>query len=298
MTHIDLNPDEITELINALARAIRQTETSTAAQEQLFRSALKDLVLVVPIAEIVSQVAEIENLLYRSNAISRDLQQASNMLLDSLGHIARQYESAESAVAAAFSVGQNPSPEQTEKLIPYLAMQELYVEVYLDTDDSETASAALRAVDRLARSIGAYKIDTIETRRGSIFRRSEARFASVFDGKSVQERLQSIERLVELWQIDPRQAQVDQQTADALAKVINSLETIPRACIRFGSLLIVKYEDAGHPVLLSRQLSQPEIWAFERYPELQTRPENIFTSLALAASGSMKSAEGDKGYTD
>jgi hypothetical protein len=60
----------------------------------------------------------------------------------------------------------------------------------------------------------------------------------------------------------------------------------------------VKYEDAGHPILLSRQLSQPEIWAFERYPELQTRPENILASLAFAASGMMESTEGDKGYAD
>jgi hypothetical protein len=183
-----------------------------------------------------------------------------------------------------------------EARIPYSKTRSLAIDVYLDTDDVEAARAALNAIDGLAYRLGAQDMEIIEYRDGSVFRRSIAKGASAFEKESIQQRLQSLERLIELWQIDQKQAQVDQQTADAVARVVSSLEAIPCACIRFGSLLIVKYEDNGRPILLSRQLSQPEIWAFERYPELQKKPENIFGALAMAASGLMKSTEGDEGY--
>jgi hypothetical protein len=89
---------------------------------------------------------------------------------------------------------------------------------------------------------------------------------------------------VGLWQIDPRQAEVDQRTSEAFERMINCLEKVPRACIRFGSLLIVKYPDGAGYVLLCRQLSQSEIGVFEKYPELQTHPETILAALALAIS--------------
>jgi hypothetical protein len=146
---------------------------------------------------------------------------------------------------------------------------EMTIDVYLDIDDERVASAVFAAVDELARIVGVDDIASGELQRGSFFRRSKATLQIALSDKSVQERLQLLERLFELWQVDPRQADIDQKTSNALSQVINSLHDVPRACIRFGSLLVIKYNDNSGGVLLARQLSQPEILALEKYPELQ-----------------------------
>jgi hypothetical protein len=168
--------------------------------------------------------------------------------------------------------------------ITALAANEMVIDVYLDTDDEVIASEVFAAINELAQVVGIEELAPREVRYGSIFRRFKATFQTSLSEESVQQRLQTLERLLELWQVDPRQAEVDQRTSDALSRVIISLENVPRACVRFGSILIVKYQDAAGSVLLSRQLSQPEILAFEKYPELQNRPETILKTLALAVS--------------
>jgi hypothetical protein len=158
------------------------------------------------------------------------------------------------------------------------------VDVYIDTDDKAVASEVFAAVDALAQVVGLGKPTVIELLRGSFLRRSKAAIQSALTEDAVQQRLKSLERAVELRLLDSRQAEADQRTGDALARVIHSLQNVPRTCIRFGSLLIVKYPDAsGDSVLLARQLSEPEIWLFENYPELQTHPEKILDQLSMAA---------------
>ena len=166
------------------------------------------------------------------------------------------------------------------------AVGQMGIDIYLDTDEESVASSVFIAIDELAKAVGVEDTVLMEFRRGSFIKRSKASIQSGLSDAAVQQRLHSLERFVELWQIDPRQAEVDQRTSEAFARMINCLEKVPRACIRFGSLLIVKYPDGAGHALLCRQLSQSEIWAFEKYPELQVHPETVLASLALAISGS------------
>jgi hypothetical protein len=173
------------------------------------------------------------------------------------------------------------------------AVGEVAIDVYLDTDEERIAASVFASIDALARALGAEDIAITELRRGSFWRRSKASIQTGLSDTAVQQRLQTLERFIELWQVDPRQADVDQRTSEAFARMINCLENVPRACIRFGSLLIVKYPDVTGHVLLCRQLSQSEIWAFEKYPELQSRPETVLNALALAVSGNSEPGPSD-----
>lgn len=164
------------------------------------------------------------------------------------------------------------------------AVGQMEIDIYLDTDEESVASSVFMAVDELAKAVAVDDTVLMEFRRGSFIKRSKASIQSGLSDAAVQQRLQSLERFVGLWQIDPRQAEVDQRTSEAFERMINCLEKVPRACIRFGSLLIVKYPDGAGYVLLCRQLSQSEIGVFEKYPELQTHPETILAALALAIS--------------
>ena len=69
-----------------------------------------------------------------------------------------------------------------------------------------------------------------------------------------------------------------------MSQLLTSLADIPQACIRVGSLLFIKYTDHTGPVILSRTLSQPEVRALERFPEIQTKPREVLGALASALS--------------
>jgi uncharacterized protein YukE len=158
------------------------------------------------------------------------------------------------------------------------------IDVYLTTDDSAAAEHVFQAVDRLARLIGYGQPTDIQTFRGSIWRTSLARLRQGLSAREVQTRLIKVERAIELAQIDERQADVNLKLSEAVSGLVSTLAEIPQACIRLGSLLVIKYTDAGGPVVVSRNLSQLEVRALEQFPEIQKAPSSALQALASAIS--------------
>ena len=87
---------------------------------------------------------------------------------------------------------------------------------------------------------------------------------------------------MELRYLDLAQADADNKVADALSKIVASLADVPSACVRAGSILLIKYPGPQGPVILTRNLSQLEINTLERYPEIQRNPQTVLESLSLA----------------
>jgi hypothetical protein len=79
-----------------------------------------------------------------------------------------------------------------------------------------------------------------------------------------------------------RQAEVDAKEAQAVNALIASLREVPRACIRVGSVLLVKYSVGNEPVIIVRNLTQLELHALGRFPEIQKNPEQALEALAMA----------------
>ena len=105
-----------------------------------------------------------------------------------------------------------------------------------------------------------------------------------------------VERAFELAQLDLRQADVDVRQADAVNKLLRSLESVPRACVRAGSVLVIKYPDpaSGEPIVIVRNLSQLELHAPGSFPAVQKSPEGVLEALtmaieSLAADGRLRS---------
>jgi hypothetical protein len=156
------------------------------------------------------------------------------------------------------------------------------VEAYLATDDDAVARRVLRALDNLALAIGYVgPIDEV-IRRGSIWRRAKAGLRKGITSDDVKNRLTKIERALELKGIDALQAEVDSKAAAAVVELVGSLQEVPQACIRVGSILLIKFLDEKGPILMVRSLSQPEIRALERFPEIQTKPRYALEALATA----------------
>ncbi|MFY1597437.1 hypothetical protein [Micromonospora sp. WMMD737] len=161
-------------------------------------------------------------------------------------------------------------------------LDDISIVVYLDTDDEAAIARTLERVDALRHLAGYGPEADISVRRGSIFRRSRAAVSRVFSSREVKDRLVKLERAVELTVVDSRQAEYDNTEADAVQKLLESLQDIPRACMRVGSIFVVKYQSGGESVILVRNLSQMEIRALERFPEIQANPERAFSGLATA----------------
>jgi hypothetical protein len=163
---------------------------------------------------------------------------------------------------------------------------EISVAVYVDGATENQTARLLQRVDDLVQALGYEEPIDVEVTRGSLFRRSKAKAQQLLTSEELRTRLIKVERGLELAGLEVRQAQVDQGEAEAVARLLNALrDDAPRACIRVGSILLLKYTASQGPVLVVRTLNQLEIRAMERYPEIQTNPEQALEALATAVDG-------------
>lgn len=160
----------------------------------------------------------------------------------------------------------------------------LAVEAYLDTDNPLIARSVFTALDDLAEVVGYQRPTEENLQRGSWWRRSTARAKKGALAEQLQGRLTQVERFLELITLDGRQADVDVKIAEAVTRLMAALENVAQGCLRAGSILVVKYQGDNGPVILSRNLSQLEIKALERFPEIQTKPRHTLDSLATAVA--------------
>jgi hypothetical protein len=163
-----------------------------------------------------------------------------------------------------------------------LASGTISVDAYLDTDDPEKASRAIVALDNVAHILG-YSDPVDETiERGSFWRRAKAFIRKGLTSQEFTDRMTKLERAIELRAIYNHQADVDLKVSEAVSQLVASMEGISQACLQVGSILMVKYEDATGPVLITRTMSATEVRALERFPEIQRNPRKAIEALVTA----------------
>lgn len=175
-------------------------------------------------------------------------------------------------------IAKSPTP-------PTASLQEsdAQVDVYLATDDPAVADRVFVAVDALMLELGyGTPVDT-QIHRGSFFRRSRA-VRRLMSSTEFMGRLQKVERAIELAQLDKRQAEVDGVQSEAVARLLEVLQEVASACIRSGSVLIIKYDAGQGPVVIARTLSPVEVHTLDRFPEIQTDPRKALEALATAVA--------------
>ncbi|MCW2750384.1 MAG: hypothetical protein JWR83_1494 [Aeromicrobium sp.] len=162
-----------------------------------------------------------------------------------------------------------------------VAPESIDVVMYSDGNEGDPEwDALVDAVHDLVRALGYSNPETVETLRASIFRRD--RWRRRFAAPAVKERLAKLEHAVDLQAITRHQAAIDSEEALAFANVLGALGDCRRACVRVGSILVVRYPVGEEAVTLARTLSLTEMVALDKYPEIQRSPENAFDALATA----------------
>ena len=157
------------------------------------------------------------------------------------------------------------------------------VTVYLDIYTSGQLDNVDSAVRDLAADAGIERLEVVEEVRGSIFRRLVGKLKEGATSDTVRTHLAEIDQALSLQLVGAKQAEVDTALTENAVSVIGSLVHVPNACVRVGSLLVVKHTpQGGEAVLLVRNLSPIEIQAIVQNPGIQRNPEQALELLSTA----------------
>ncbi|WP_030017373.1 hypothetical protein [Streptomyces monomycini] len=92
--------------------------------------------------------------------------------------------------------------------------------------------------------------------------------------------------------MDVRQAKVNAKEAEAVSSLLSVLSEAQFTCIQIGPIFPVKHGSEGNQVIAVRNLTQLEMRALSRCPEIQTRPEKALGALATAISAMADAGDG------
>jgi hypothetical protein len=159
---------------------------------------------------------------------------------------------------------------------------QISVAVYLNVDDMTISQKILDTVDRLVTVLGYSEPEEVDLQKGSIFRRSWSRAKIVATSDQMKERLEKLERAIEVQGLILPEADAVAKYSQAVQALVHSLSQVETACIRIHSILLIKYQTAQGSVILNKTLTTAEIRALERYPEIQKEPSKALEMLAFS----------------
>jgi hypothetical protein len=171
-----------------------------------------------------------------------------------------------------------------EDVAPADSMQ---LAIYADVgEDTEEWRRLFSAGEEVAEALGYARESTLPTEYGSVFQRAFwKRIATSDEARQYEAMLQQALGL-KVAMLD--QAEYDSKQAAAAAGLITSVAAVPTACVKVGSLLLIKYADPpnGDPVVLVRSLSSREVQALDHYPAMLKNPHTVLDALNMAIAAS------------
>lgn len=175
------------------------------------------------------------------------------------------------------SLGEEANNISLDRFIP--------VRVYLSDDKQNDIENITNAVDKLLDAFGFQFSDDFPAEKGSWWKKWFAKSKDVITQPEVADRLEKIERAIDVKGLHKPQAEVDKAQAEAIAVLTASIKEIPNVAIQAGSILLVKVTDGnGDPSLQVRSLSTKELIYLENNQHLLCKPETVMQSLSCNSS--------------
>jgi hypothetical protein len=158
----------------------------------------------------------------------------------------------------------------------HLMQRSIPVTIYLSERDAK--DTVKQAVLGLLTVFDFKVIDALPPLEGSWYQAFVARMRRASTSRELADRMQKVERGIELHVLQKKQAEIDSLQGEAVAKLLAALESTPTALIQIGSVLLVKVD--GVPAV--RNLTQRELIYLERNPGLLRNPAAILEALQKA----------------
>lgn len=173
-------------------------------------------------------------------------------------------------------LGEDLSSIKLDRFIP--------VRVYLSDENERDVRKVSDAIDKLLASFGFEFSDDFPAEKGSWWKKWFAKSKEVATQPEVTDRLEKIERAIELKGLHKPQAEVDKAQAEAIAALTAAVKDIPNVAIQAGSILLVKTTDSNRdPCLQVRTLSTKELIFLENNQHLLCKPATVMQSLSHGA---------------
>jgi hypothetical protein len=151
--------------------------------------------------------------------------------------------------------------------------------VFLSETPREAVADVSEAVKLVLDAFGFDISDEFAPIIGSWFKKWFAKTVDIATQPEVLERLEKIERAVELKGLGQPQADIDAKQSEAVSCLLKAVENIPNAAVQVGSILLVKITSSNIPQVQVRTLTQRELIHLENNQKLLKSPANILDRL-------------------
>ncbi|KAA5532653.1 hypothetical protein F0919_17890 [Taibaiella lutea] len=159
-------------------------------------------------------------------------------------------------------------------------IQRIPVNIYLDTDNSTDIFNTYTSILDFLDFIGFQKSIEFQAIHGSWIKRLIANSKKALTSSEVTDRIKEVEYGVEVNTILKPQSEIDKNNSEALLNILKSVENIPNAAIRIGSLIVVKVTNTDGEVNVQvRTLSIKELHLLNKRPDLLSKPSEILIAL-------------------
>ncbi len=159
------------------------------------------------------------------------------------------------------------------------ATELLPVRVYLPKEDRALEQKLLSAMEQLSEALGLDVVLDFREVRRSWFKTWIMKFGRFLSTPEVAERLQKVERAIELKGLDIPQSQVDAKQAHAVSELLRALARTPEALVQIGALVIVKHPSVNGGVVCVRTLTPDIMDRLESDPSLLSQSTNFLKIL-------------------
>ena len=194
-------------------------------------------------------------------------------------------------VTHAFLAAQSKGLDLAETPLPRF----LPLRVYLSEDTPEIVESVKKAISGVLDVQGLEIADDFPAETGSWWKKWMVRSKDFLTQDEVAERLNKIERAVEMKVLHEPQADVDKKTAEAVGSLAKCFENVPNVAVQAGSILFLKYVGAdGTACVQVRTLTQEQLVQIEKNPKLLNTPVQAISKLAQKKQTKQKTV-GKKG---
>lgn len=161
-------------------------------------------------------------------------------------------------------------------------------EFYIDSEDAIKIDAIFTSLKNVLNVFDFQLVDEKAAIKGSWIKKAKAKIVSFFENDRVQEKLKELELAINKQTLEKPQSEIDLNQAKAIAELFKSLEHVPNAALRIGSLLVIKVTESGEGKVLAVTLTPTHLDLLSKCPELLYKPQDLLLTLTSESDLALK----------
>ena len=156
---------------------------------------------------------------------------------------------------------------------------EISCQVYLDTNDDKISSEFYNNLIKILEEQEFTLSRENPAKKGSWMKDFWVKSKRALTSSEVVDRLEKIERGIELKHIDKVQSEVDLNISQAISNLLQSTKEIPNFSTLVGSLLFAKATVNGEPIIFAQTLTQDQLKIVKENPSLINKPFDLINKM-------------------